>query len=147
MAVLRKRPPLKIRHQVMQRARELCEYCYSQQRYCPSPFACDHIVPVSLGGATSLTNLALACNGCNGKKGNKVSAPDPLTAIVVPLYHPRHDRWDEHFRWSNDFQRLVGTSATGRATVEQLALNRSNVVNLRRLLITFKEHPPAPILD
>lgn len=145
--MVRKRPSAKLRQQVMQRARGLCEYCYSQQRYCPDRFVCDHIFPVSFGGETTIANLAFACIGCNSKKGNERQALDSLTGEWVPLYHPRKHIWSDHFRWSDDFLRLIGVSPVGRATIHKLDLNRANVVNLRRLLITFKEHPPAPIVE
>jgi len=37
---------------------------------------------------------------------------------------------------------MVGTTPTGRATIEALQLNRGGVVNLRRLLYAVGEHPP-----
>jgi hypothetical protein len=61
----------------------------------------------------------------------------------VPLYHPRRHRWEDHFGWSEDFTRIIGLTPTGRATVEALLLNRSGVVNLRRLLYQHGAHPPA----
>ena len=61
---------------------------------------------------------------------------------LVPLYHPRRDRWDEHFAWSDDFTLIVGLTPTRRATVETLLLNRDGVMNLRRLLYARGEHPP-----
>jgi len=64
----------------------------------------------------------------------------------VLLYHPRRDRWDTHFAWSDDFTLIVGLTPTGRATEATLFLNRDGVVNLRRLIYTIGEHPP-PIAD
>jgi hypothetical protein len=60
----------------------------------------------------------------------------------VPLYHPRRDRWDAHFAWSDDFTLMIGLTPIGRATVETLQLNRDGVVNLRHLLYTIGQHPP-----
>lgn len=37
---------------------------------------------------------------------------------------------------------IVGRTATGRATVEELHLNRPELLNLRRVLKTVGEHPP-----
>jgi hypothetical protein len=48
----------------------------------------------------------------------------------------------DHFTWSNDFTIVIGLSATGRATIAALQLNRPGLVNLRRALYTIKEHPP-----
>lgn len=62
---------------------------------------------------------------------------------MVPLYHPRHDRWSDHFEWSEDALTIVPLTATGRASVARLQLNRTGAVNVRRaLLVLGEEHPP-----
>jgi hypothetical protein len=132
-----------LREQVSVRAGGCCEYCRSQARYATQAFSVEHILPRVQGGATSLDNLALACQGCNNHKYDKVAAPDPVSGQHVPLYHPRRDPWDTHFAWSDDFTLLIGLTPTGRATVDALHLNRDGVVNLRRLLYTIGQHPPA----
>jgi hypothetical protein len=38
---------------------------------------------------------------------------------------------------------VIGTTPTGRATVEELKLNRDGVVNLRRVLVVVQLHPPS----
>jgi hypothetical protein len=132
-----------LRQQISVRAGGCCEYCRSQARYATQAFSVEHILPRVQGGATSLDNLALACQGCNNHKYDKVAAPDPVNGQHVPLYHPRRDRWDTHFAWSDDFTLMIGITPTGRATVESLQLNRDGVVNLRRLLYAIGQHPPA----
>ena len=92
---------------------------------------------------STLDNLALACQGCNNHKYNKTEGRDPITGDIVPLYHPRKQRWSEHFAWSDDFTLVIGLTPTGRTTVETLQLNREGVVNLCRLLYAMGEHPPA----
>lgn len=132
-----------LRRQVAARARGCCEYCRSQVAFSPDPFAVDHITPSSRGGPDSLENLAYACLGCNGHKPDREDAVDPVTELRVPLYHPRRQRWRDHFSWSADFTRIVGISPSGRATVLALQLNRDGLVNLRRVLRMSNEHPPA----
>lgn len=132
-----------LRRQVIERASHRCEYCLSQRPFSPDPFSIEHIIPRSRRGRTRSENLALACQGCNGHKLTAVEAPDPVSLELVPLFHPRADRWRDHFRWSSDFQQIIGTSATGRATVERLQLNRPEVINLRRVLIALGNHPPT----
>jgi 5-methylcytosine-specific restriction endonuclease McrA len=107
------------------------------------PFAIEHILPREAGGPTVLDNLAWSCQGCNGHKHTKTHAVDPVSHEVVPLYHPRQHRWQEHFAWSADYELVVGLTPTGRATVEALHLNREGVVNLRRALYAFGKHPPG----
>jgi 5-methylcytosine-specific restriction endonuclease McrA len=81
-------------------------------------------MPRSRGGATAADNLALACQGCNNHKYQKVSVPDPVTGEIVALYHPRRDQWAEHFAWNEDCSLLIGITAIGRATIAALLLNR-----------------------
>ena len=70
-------------------------------------------------------------------------APDPATDTVVPLYHPRQQRWRDHFTWSDNFTEIIGLTPTGRATVAALQLNRTGLVQLRRVLYLVEEHPPV----
>ncbi len=135
-----------LRRLVIARAHGCCEYCLSQMNYSSHSFAVEHITPRKRGGQTVENNLALACQGCNEHKHTKVKAPDPLTGKLVPLFHPRRHQWAEHFTWSADDLEILGLTPTGRATVAALQLNRTEVVNLRRILSAFDEHPPAHLL-
>lgn len=128
--------------QVIEQANRRCEYCKSSMDYASQPFVMEHIIPVSTGGKTALTNLALACGGCNGHKYTKVDAIDPVSQTRVALFHPRQQHWSNHFGWSVDYLTLIGLTAIGRATVEALKLNRPGVINLRRLLVLAGLHPP-----
>jgi hypothetical protein len=131
-----------LRQQVSVRAGGCCEYCRSQTHYATQAFSVEHILPRVQGGATRLDNLALACQGCNNHKYDKVEAPDPVSGQLVPLYHLRHDAWGTHFVWSDDFTLMIGLTSAGRATIDALHLNRDGVVNLRRLLYEIGQHPP-----
>lgn len=64
---------------------------------------------------------------------------DPETRDDVPIYNPRRDVWSEHFHW--DGIRLVGTTATGRATVSALDLNRPVILAIRALERALGRHP------
>lgn len=130
------------RKAVAERARGLCEYCFSPRKFSPQPFSVEHILPKSKGGSDEPENLAFACQGCNGYKSDKIMATDPLNGRKVLLYHPRRDAWAKHFSWSADFLEIIGLTAKGRASVKLLKLNREEVVNLRKLLRLFGEHPP-----
>ena len=131
-----------LRRAVERRAGGCCEYCRSQARYATQPFSLEHVLPRSRGGKSSPGNLALACQGCNNHKYNRTHARDPATHKAVAIFNPRRQRWSEHFAWAEGFVRILGLSATGRATVEALNLNRQELVNLRRLLYEAGEHPP-----
>jgi len=131
-----------LRRLVTARARECCEYCLSQARYSTHSFAIEHIIPKHRGGATIFSNLELSCQGCNNHKHTKLKSRDPLTRKLAALFHPRRQNWAEHFTWSDDYLEMIGLTPTGRATVTALGLNRAEVVNLRRILSAFGEHPP-----
>lgn len=124
------------------RADGCCEYCRSQARVAVQPFSIEHVVPRARGGETTLENVALACQGCNNHKYDRIEGHDPITGGLVALFHPRLDQWDHHFAWSDDFAWMVGLTPVGRATVEALRLNREGVVNLRRARRAVGMHPP-----
>jgi HNH endonuclease len=128
--------------QVAERARWSCEYCPSQARFAMQAFSIEHIEPQSLEGKSELDNLALACQGCNNHKYTKTHSHDPVTGDLVLLFHPRRQRWTDHFAWNHDFTLIVGTTPTGRATVDALQLNRKGLVNLRAILYEAGQHPP-----
>ena len=138
-----RRPAPRQKRLIAERAAGSCEYCRSQERYATQAFSVEHIVPRQSGGRTILGNLALACQGCNNHKYTKTHAPDPVSGAMVPLFHPRRQRWRDHFAWDSTYTVVIGRTPTGRATVEALQLNRAGLVNLRRVLYTMGEHPPV----
>lgn len=89
-----------------------------------------------------MDNLAIACFGCNLYKQDKISAYDAITEQEVRLYNPRTDNWNTHFSWNDDFIEVIGITAIGRVTVKQLKLNRIGLMNIRKLLVMYGEHPP-----
>jgi 5-methylcytosine-specific restriction endonuclease McrA len=132
-----------IQAQVRQRAKHLCEFCHANERWQYVKFTIDHLIPVSLGGSSGFDNLALACFNCNRYKTNKLSAIDSLSETEVPLFNPRQDNWQNHFIWSMDKLEVVGLTATGRATVASLLLNRERVLQIRASDLEIGRHPPV----
>ena len=57
-------------------------------------------------------------------------------------YEPLMQQWAQHFRWNEDATNVEGVTATGRATVAALQLNRPSLVNMRRVLRASGDHPP-----
>ncbi len=135
-----------LKRAVTRRAQGCCEYCHSQEQFSATTFSVEHILPRTRGGETEPGNLALSCQGCNGHKYTKTEAPDPVTGATVPLFHPRLHVWSEHFAWTEDYTVVVGLTATGRATMEALHLNRRGLINQRRSLRLTGEHPPGSTL-
>jgi hypothetical protein len=70
---------------------------------------------------------------------------DPQTDEEVLLFNPRRQQWDEYFRWSEDGSQIIGTTATGRATVARLQMNRSLAVQARQRWVQAGCHPPKTI--
>ena len=138
----KKRITINQRRVVTERALECCEYCLSQLRFSMQSFSIEHILPIDKGGNSELENLALSCQGCNNYKYNKTEGFDPGSRKNVPLYHPRKQKWNDHFVWNEDCTQIIGITPTGRATVNLLNLNREGVVNLRQILYKAKKHPP-----
>ena len=127
---------------VTERARNCCEYCRSQADFSPQTFSVEHIVPRQRGGPTTLENLALSCQACNNHKYTRTEGRDPVTGAVVSLFHPRQQRWRDHFSWNRDCTLIVDLTPIGRATVAALHMNRNSLLNLRRALCAWGEHPP-----
>lgn len=63
-----------MRHYVSDRDQGACRYCGNET----GPFEIDHVVPVALGGRTIRSNLVLACQPCNSRKGANVWRPKPI---------------------------------------------------------------------
>lgn len=135
-----KRVPRRLARQVARRAQWRCEYCLSPAAYSTQPFEVDHVIPRSKGGRTVSNNLAFSC-GCNCYKAHRTEARDSQAGRFVALFNPRRQLWSRHFAWGEDMLHVVGRTATGRATVEALHLNRPELMNLRRALLAIGEHP------
>ena len=131
--------PAGLRRLVIQRAAHRCEYCKLSQEGQEATFHIDHVIPVAAGGETVAENLALACVSCSLRKAARQTAVDPQSGQEVALYNPRRDVWHEHFRW--DGVHLVGLTATGRATVEALKMNRVLILAIRREEEAVGRHP------
>lgn len=100
----------------------------------------DHVVARQHGGETCLENLALSCISCNLHKGPNLAGIDPETGELTRLFHPRRDRWPDHFAW--DGAVLAGRTPVGRATARVLAVNDPGAVEVRRALIEEGRFPP-----
>lgn len=127
---------------VLERSDRKCEYCLCLIDFIPDPYTIEHIISLGQGGTNDIDNLAIACFGCNLYKQDKITAIDPLTDTKVSLYNPRIDKWKTHFSWNEDFTEIIGLTPIGRASVIQLKLNRTGLINIRKLLIMYGEHPP-----
>ncbi len=108
-----------------------CAYCHSPSRFLAAGLEKDHIIPISKGGTSISENICWACHKCNQFKAAKFLVPDPVTGELVPLFHPNMETWYEHFAFSKDGSTINGLTPTGRATVQALKMNRSEMMALR----------------
>jgi 5-methylcytosine-specific restriction endonuclease McrA len=106
----------------MRRAEFRCKYCHLHQNNSFASHEIDHIYAEKHGGATTEVNLCVACSGCNRHKGSDICSIDPLTGEIVPLYHPRQDKWEDHFRFGEDGF-IEALTPTGRVTARIVNFN------------------------
>ncbi|MCB9798028.1 MAG: HNH endonuclease, partial [Alphaproteobacteria bacterium] len=133
--------PLRLRDAVVARADNRCEYCRLSQLGQEATFHVDHVRPRAAGGGTTLDNLALACVSCSLRKGARTQVIGLESGEQIPLFSPRTQAWAEHFSW--DGPRVVALTATGRATVAALALNRALILAIRQEEAYLGRHPPG----
>ena len=126
---------------VRARARQRCQCCLMHEILQGATFHVEHVVPQSKGGDSLLENLALACPGCNLHKASRIVAIDPATGNPAPLYHPVQQTWTVHFRF-NGYE-VEGLTASGRATVVVLDMNRPRRQLIRKVEEAFGLFPPA----
>ncbi len=131
-----------IQNQVRLRAKYLCEYCHTNERWQYVRFTIDHLIAISEGGEGNLENLALACFHCNRRKSNKQVALDTKTGQALALFNPRIHPWAEHFIWSSDGMRIIPLTPIGHATAELLELNRERILRIRAADVSVHRHPP-----
>lgn len=117
---------------VAQRAAHRCEYCHAPEAIFNFPFEVEHIIPLSHEGVDEEANLALACRACNLHKADHLTGVDEGTQSLTRLFHPRQDRWTEHFRIASETGTIHGITDVGRATALRLQMNSPAQLAARR---------------
>ncbi len=126
---------------VTHRAGHRCEYCRAPEAIFNLPFEVEHIVPESRLGLDDEDNLALACRACNLFKSDQQTGIDESTREPVRLFHPRRDRWDEHFFVESHDGRILGLTPVGRVTIAVLRMNRDIQREARMSWVRLKLDP------
>ena len=121
------------------RDQESCEYCLIHADHAVLVHEIDHVIAEKHGGATEADNLDYACAQCSRFKGSEIATFDPQTGQIVPLFNPRTQSWQDHFR--HDGAVIMTLSPQGRATERLLQLNQIDRVLLRRELISAGRYP------
>src|SRR5438477_2115289 len=122
---------------VAERAGHHCEYCQAPEAIFNFAFEVEHIVPPGLGGSGDESNQALSCRCCNLFKSEYLEGVDPRSGNTAPLFHPREQKWDEHFA-VDPAGILIGLTPTGRATIDRLQMNRPTQVVARKHWMRLK---------
>lgn len=125
--------PAELRRFVRERAQSRCEYCLFPESVSYAPHWIDHVVAEKHGGPTEEKNLAYSCIFCNQCKGSDLTSIDQETGDVVALFHPRRDRWLDHFQIEEG--KIIPRTPTGRVTERLLKFNLPDRVAERELLL------------
>ena len=104
-----------LREFVRSRAAGFCEYCRISERFTLAEHEIDHVIAAKHSGQTVAGNLALCCVICNRFKGSDIASIDPETGELTALFHPRLDRWEDHFKLRDG--EILTLTAPGRVTV------------------------------
>ena len=131
-----------LRELVAAQARHRCGYCLTAEAIVGVPMELDHIIPEAHGGLTEENNLWLACSLCNDSKGDRILALDPVSGEVERLFDPRRQFWKEHFRWTDEGDRIVGMTATGRRHRGRVELESAHTGLGTQLWVSVGWHPP-----
>ena len=131
--------PAALRQVVLARAAERCEYCRFPQAASFLTCEVEHIIAEKHGGATIESNLALACPFCNRFKGSDLGSLDPETSQLTPFFHPRNQRWDDHFHLEG--ARIIPLTPEGRVTVIIFQFNHPDRIAEREPLIDAGMYP------
>ena len=93
------------RRNIFARDNNICQYC--GKKYPISELSLDHIMPRSMGGSASWTNIVCACLKCNIRKGGRTPKQASMTLIRKPakpkrnplihvhLGHERYQSWKQ----------------------------------------------------
>lgn len=123
-----------LRAEVRARANGRCEYCLVPEALTLVPHEIDHIIAAKHGGESLAGNLALCCALCNKHKGTDVASMDPENGDLTRLFHPRIDRWSDHFQLRGGL--IAPVTAIGHATARLLQFNRSQRIKERELMVS-----------
>lgn len=132
-----------VRKLVAERAGFLCEYCLLAETDTFYGCQVDHIISLKHGGSSEDANLAYACALCNRAKGSDIGSLSS-TGQFTRFYHPRNDRWSEHFSLTG--VSIVARSEVGEVTVRILGLNDEARLHERRALESFGKYPSEAAL-
>lgn len=131
--------PRELRDIIVHRAQYRCEYCLIHEELVFHPHEIDHIYAEKHGGQTEEVNLCYSCYSCNRYKGSDLASLHPNSKKITRLFHPRTDRWKEHFRLEG--VTIVGITDVAIVTIQLLRLNKLERLAERHLAIQYGLYP------
>ena len=131
--------PSAMRLLVAERAEWRCEYCLLHNDDSFTPHQIDHIISRKHGGDSSSENLALTCVRCNAWKGPDIASFGFQADEIVPLFHPRRDKWQDHFRLAG--AEIEPLTSVGAATARLLRFNGAGRTGERVALTATGRYP------
>ncbi len=134
-----------LRRTVMARADYICEYCLLTADDVYFRHQMDHIISVKHSGPTEADNLACACFLCNNSKGSDLGSIYWPTRQLTRFYHPRIDRWAEHFQL--DGAMIQPLTDIGEVTALILIFNAEDRLAERRILLGNGKYPSAAAMQ
>jgi hypothetical protein len=73
---------------------------------------------------------------------DRQSIADAITNLLIPLFNPQTQVWNQHFNWNDDASEITPLTDIGRVTIEALRMNRPPLVRVRKMWVKLGEHPP-----
>ncbi len=117
-AFRRHKKPVKFsRVNIYARDKHRCQYCGNKAKLADLTY--DHVVPRSMGGKTTWTNIVSACYSCNYAKANRTPKQAKMTLLskpVQPVWVPAvsirvslmsvPDAWRDYLYWTGALDEL-----------------------------------------
>jgi hypothetical protein len=133
-----------LRRMVAERAYHVCEYCLVHKDDLYHGCEVDHIRSLKHAGPTLEENPAFACFHCNRHKGTDLGSISMRTGALVRYYHPRTDRWSDHFEAIAG--RIEPQTDIGEVTARLLEFNHPERVAFRKMLTDLGRYPSIEAL-
>lgn len=122
-----------IRQLIAARANFRCEYCRKPEIISNFSFHIEHIISKQHKGTDNLSNLAYACSWCNWKKGPNIATLLTEKGGLIPLFNPRIDDWNQHFKVENGA--IIGITDVAKGTIQLLNMNTTELILERKELM------------
>jgi len=109
--------------------KKICIYC-GKKLETPTDTTCDHLVPISRKGVTSLENLGLSCEHCNKEKSDMT--PDEYTEYLKLKEHTLHNNviLSELNKLTVTYQNIISGYEKNNEDIEILRKDKIEIENI-----------------